>query len=331
MKSTHLVMIYTGLIVCAISTASFAEEQTPELNQPLSVQNAAFARDTYLYFAPNNDSNTAAKSEAAGQTMAKDANDCGQCQSCCSDCESPCCCGLLGGLGHGCNLGDPWTLPQLRVLANRDITISGWLEGGIYTNQYNGSINNGPLGLRDQTDFNADQLWVYAERATNTDVHDLDIGGRVDYVFGVDGPDTQCFGDHSFDWNWTSSYAPDGSALYGSAMPQLYAEIAYKKLKIKAGHFYTSIGYEVVPATGNFFYSHAYMFYYAEPFTHTGALATYTFSDKLSGSAGWTNGWDSGFDDNNRSSTFLGGLTYNMSEKASLACCVGTSARSRVV
>lgn len=229
------------------------------------------------------------------------------------------------GLGiFTCDPGDPWTLPQPNFLAKREIKVSGWLEGGLYTNQYD-ATTNGPLGLRDQPDFNADQLWIYAERATDTSESDWDIGGRVDYMFGVDCPDAQCFGDHSFDWNWTSSFTHDGAPLYGSAMPQLYAEVAYKRLKVKLGHFFTLIGYEVFPATGNFFYTHSYTFYYAEPFTHTGALATYQISDKLSGSAGWVNGWDAGFGNNNTGSSFLGGLTLTFSEKASLAwyLCAG--------
>jgi hypothetical protein len=225
------------------------------------------------------------------------------------------------GCGWGiftCHPGDAWTLPQPAFLAQRDIKISGWLEGGFYPNQY-GADYNGPLGNRDQPFFNADQLWLVAERATDTSKHDWDIGGRVDYLFGVDAPDTQCTGDHSFDWNWTSSFTSAGAPLYGSAMPQVYAEAAYKDLKVKVGHFYTPMGNEVYPATGNFFYSHSYMFSYGEPFTHTGFLATYKFNDKLSGSAGWANGWDSGFGNNNDGSLMLGGLTATLGKKTTLA------------
>ena len=41
---------------------------------------------------------------------------------------------------------------------------------------------------------------------------------------------------------------------------------------VKVGHFYTIIGWEVVTAPDNFFYSHAYTMYNSEPFTHTGVL-----------------------------------------------------------
>ena len=65
------------------------------------------------------------------------------------------------------------------------------------------------------------------------------------------------------------------------------------------GHFYTIIGYEVVPATGNFFYSHAYTMYYGEPFTHTGALAEFAVNDQWTVYGGWVNGWDQAFNNPN--------------------------------
>ena len=46
-------------------------------------------------------------------------------------------------------------------------------------------------------------------------------------------------------------------------------------VSVKVGHFYTLLGYEVVTAPDNFFYSHAFTMYNSEAFTHTGALATY--------------------------------------------------------
>ena len=56
---------------------------------------------------------------------------------------------------------------------------------------------------------------------------------------------------------------------------KLYFEAGYGDLTVKIGHFYTIIGWEVVTAPDNFFYSHAYTMYNSEPFTHTGVLATY--------------------------------------------------------
>jgi hypothetical protein len=76
------------------------------------------------------------------------------------------------------------------------------------------------------------------------------------------------------------------------AIPQMYAEVGNENNSIKIGHFYTPIGYEVVPATGNFFYSHAYTMQYGEPFTHWGVLGAYKWSDEVTLNYGLVNGWD---------------------------------------
>jgi hypothetical protein len=101
-------------------------------------------------------------------------------------------------------------------------------------------------------------------------------------------------------------------------MPQLYVEVAKGDLSIIAGHFYTVVGYEVVTAPDNFFFSHAFTMYNSEPFTHTGVLATYGVSDDLEVYGGWTLGWDTGFNQFNNGSSFLGGLSYSLTDDISL-------------
>jgi hypothetical protein len=221
--------------------------------------------------------------------------------------------GLLAASDVMAESAEPWTIPQPAFLKNHDITIGGWLEGGIYGNQW-GNPYNGPVGLRGIGDgFTSDQNWFYAERKTDTKEKDWDIGGRVDYLFGVDGPQTQSFGDQTWDYGWNTS------SQYGWAMPQLYGEVAYKSVKVKVGHFYTPIGYEVVQAPQNFFYSHSYSHTYGEPFTHTGALASYERNEKTTWYGGWVNGWDEGFEGKDKGSMFLGGFSSKLSEKTTFA------------
>src|SRR5690606_27954143 len=109
-------------------------------------------------------------------------------------------------------------------------------------------------------------------------------------------------------WNSNNGTGIGGTGRLGLAMPQAYAEIAYDRLKVKVGHFYTIIGYEVVTAPDNFFYSHAYTMQYGEPFTHTGALASYQLSYRVALNAGVVNGWDK-FDAELDRAAFLGGFT----------------------
>jgi hypothetical protein len=100
---------------------------------------------------------------------------------------------------------------------------------------------------------------------------------------------------------------------YGHALPQAYFEAGYGDLSVKVGHFFTIIGWEVVGAPNNFFYSHAYTMIHSEPFTHTGALATYNVSEDITAYGGYVLGWDSGFDDNG--DAFLGGLSLQVTDE----------------
>src|SRR6056297_3933970 len=222
------------------------------------------------------------------------------CDGGCGDgCDSMCGLGGLGGLaGCGdCDLGDPYSL----FGEHHGINVGGWLQLGYHSKSGANRFNDNADGVR------LHQAWLYAEKVADGS-NGLDIGGRIDYVYGIDAPDTQAFGpaDDSWDQDW------DNGGFYGHALPQLYAEAAYGDLSVKAGHFYTIIGYEVVTAPDNFFYSHAYTMYNNEPFTHTGFLASYALGDSLTAFGGYTFGWDSGFEDNG--DNFLGGASVGLSE-----------------
>ncbi|TWT83337.1 hypothetical protein CA13_48020 [Planctomycetes bacterium CA13] len=213
---------------------------------------------------------------------------------CDSGCDSGC--GSIFDSACECNLGDPLVL--FGECGN--FSVGGWASIGYHTAAL-------PLFNSKPSEVQLHQAWLFAEKALDTECG-FDIGGRIDYIYGTDGPDTQAFGidnDH-----WDNSWETQDQ--YGHAIPQLYAEAGYGDWSVKAGHFYTTIGWEVVQSTGNFFYSHAYTMYNSEPFTHTGALATFSGMEKLSLFGGYVMGWDSGFEDNG--DAFLGGATLTLSD-----------------
>lgn len=224
----------------------------------------------------------------------------GGCNSCCDN-------GGLGldlSFGQSCCLGDPWQLSD-HVLNNSCCesvwNIGGWTQWG-YHSESNGLYNNHDSRIQNH------QSWLFLEKVAKGDDCNWDWGFRADIAYGLDAQDTQAFG--STNDSWDNDY---DNGIYGWAMPQLYAEIAKGNLRIKAGKFFTMSGYEVVAATGNFFYSHAYTTYNSEPFTHTGALASYQVSDDLEVYGGWTAGWDTGFERFNNGSQFHGGFAYDVS------------------
>ena len=133
-------------------------------------------------------------------------------------------------------------------------------------------------------------------------------------MYGTDATSTQAFGNNPGRWDFQNGW--DRGDGYGWALPQLYAEIASGDWSIIGGHFYTLVGYEVVTAPDNFFYSNAFTMYNSEPFTHTGVLATYSASDDVTMYGGWTAGWDTGFDQLGDGSSFLGGASFQLTDNA---------------
>lgn len=99
-----------------------------------------------------------------------------------------------------------------------------------------------------------------------------------------------------------------GSAGLGSTEDEFDLEQAYityrapigRGLDITVGKFVTFIGGEVIESKDNFNYSRGLLFFWAIPFTHTGAKVEYSFCDAFSAGAHLVNGWDV-TDDNNKS------------------------------
>ncbi len=215
-------------------------------------------------------------------------------------CDS--CGGCSGGCGLGlcdCSLGDAWTLQSVLCgSCEPTINIGGWLSAG-YHSESNDLFNSRPDELA------LHQGWLYAEKVATSE---RPFGFRADIMYGIDADDTQAFGNNPGEWDFDNGL---DFGAYGWAIPQLYGEVMLTdKWSVKAGHFYTLVGYEVVTAPDNFFYSHAITMYNSEPFTHTGAVATGTLTDNLTVYAGWTLGWDTGFDQFGDGSSWLGGFSY---------------------
>jgi len=174
------------------------------------------------------------------------------------------------------------------------------------------------------------QLYFALEKDAAANEDCFGWGGRVDLLVGSDAADTAVFGGPNntpnFDGTWSDNDNATANQI-GLAMPQLYASFYApigNGVTINAGHFYTLIGYEVVPATGNFFYSHAYTMQYDEPFTHTGVLASTDLSDNVAVSGGITTGWDD-FENQNNEWSFLGSIGWTSdSEDTSLIFAISS-------
>ncbi len=230
-----------------------------------------------------------------------------------------------------------------KALKERGLNIGGWIHGGATFNPRQNDGFNGPVTFADQANMaQLNQLNFFMERAVKTEGKGWDLGFRADFMFGTDAIFTQAYGNPAFDvnsgrplsdrGNWDLDICCSSTRTYGIAIPQAFAEVYVpvgNGLNVKAGHFYTPIGYESVPAPNNFFYTHAYTMQYGEPFTHTGVLTNYAISKNFNAMAGaiggsGTGGWDGNFDKQMGNWGGIGGVTWTSDNKKTSLNISGT-------
>lgn len=250
-----------------------------------------------------------------------------QCDACAAPATpSPCtatdpaCGSTAGGCGDAGGGAAPsiWTLTDLfedenggNHLKDNNVKLGGSIAQSFTFNFQSPSNRwNGPVTWTDRSnEYQLNQLWLYAEKATDTSKNDWDLGGRVDALYGTNARLTTETGLETPNLN--------GPGIYGLALPNLYGEVAYKKLKVKVGHFISPVGYFTVDTSQNFFNTIPYTYQWGEPFTHTGAVATYNFTDNFVASSGWIQGWDN-FDGHNPHMGYMGTWSYTFQDKSNL-------------
>jgi hypothetical protein len=282
MKIIHWAIVFglLGVVFCGRALAD--EDSSWPVRQQTAVQPAATEYDSFFHPAWQEETGESPSDQPRPQAAQSPPEEAG-CREACGTCRGR----LCGRDPCGCGCDDPWGLPQPRFLASRGIKLGGWLDVGISAvandpaDRFNGVVTF------DDRDGEAqmNQLWLYLNREVDTGGYGWGWGGRVDFVYGTDAFFTQCADGLEANWHQTERF-------YQAALPQFYVDVGYNDWTIRMGHFFTIIGYEVVQAPENFFYSHAYTHQYGEPFTHFGLLAMYKVNDQWSLSGGFTRGWD---------------------------------------
>jgi hypothetical protein len=144
-------------------------------------------------------------------------------------------------------------------------------------------------------------------------------GFVVDLAFGKTGDvvnNTTYFGKK------TDGVPSTGNGTDFFDAPQFYLDYTIpvgSGIKLKAGRFVTLAGYEVIKTYNNFNLNvtDSILFGYSIPFTHTGVMASYAFSDLVSLDMGVVNGWDAVVD-NNDGKSLHSGLTLAFDPRFSL-------------
>jgi hypothetical protein len=317
MKLTRLALLCA--IAGSISAGTAAAQES--VRQPKSVQRTAFESYYAQDDAPKSPSDQApaAAPTAAPAAGAAACTTCAPAAESCGSCLDDCGCNCGGGLFDcDCKLGTPWKLFDGECLKCKGINIAGWVAQSYTWNTSNPADRfNGPVTWTDRSnEYQLNQAYIYMEKATDATKCDWNFGYRVDILGGTDyrfntesGLDTRA---QFFSPKWSTQ------RFYGVTPTQFYVEGARNGWKIKVGHFLSPVGYEGVQTTANFFPNLPYTFQYGEAFTHTGALATYTLSEKTTVGGGVIRGWDN-FDNSTPSLGYLGTLTHTFEDKSSLA------------
>ena len=209
-----------------------------------------------------------------------------------------------------------------KFLADSNIKVGGYVEGS-YTYNFRAPRNEINEGRVFDFEHNAARLNQIALQVARTvDVPADAKAGKFDIGFGIDmqyGSDARLI--HA---NGLNGYNSATHPINQYDLTQAYLDFVIpvgNGLNIRVGKFVTPFGNETIApiatvtgSSGNALYSHSYNFGFGIPFTHTGVLASYALSDKLSITAGITRGWEQATKDNNGSIDGLASVAYTVND-----------------
>lgn len=190
---------------------------------------------------------------------------------------------------------------------------SGHVEAGTNLNPDSpaNNINFGQLFTDRANSFRVNQTTLAAEQDIDSSQSTFNWGWRVEGLYGTDARFTHVPG--LFDRATQSPYQWDlEEGSFSGHFPIIFGG----GIDMKIGTYPTPIGYEVIDGTGNFFYTHSYIFNYGIPLKHTGFYATAHVTDMVDIWAGLDTGVNAGLPgfratDDNHSGAFLAGFALN--------------------
>lgn len=196
--------------------------------------------------------------------------------------------------------------------AKSRLAIYGWVETG-FTGNVDAPKDNQNFGrLFDDrsNEFVMNQAVITGERVLDPKVG-FDWGFKLQLLFGTDAHYIHSLGLRNH---------RTGNGSYGADIPEAYLNLHFPILTeggidLKLGKFVTLEGAETIDPRSNPFYSHTYIFNFAIPFNHTGALFTLYATKWLNLVAGVTRGVNTSIDDNNHAAAFHGGIGLHLNEE----------------
>ncbi len=168
-------------------------------------------------------------------------------------------------------------------------------------------------GVRNRVfDYKRDALVLDAIDLSWHKLPENGFGGKLNLTLGKDADTIAAYGTID------KGRGPQNGANNVADVTQAFLHYGAGPFSVIAGKYVTMAGAEVIKGPANPNVSRSILFGYAIPFTHTGARATYVFSDALSVMVGVNEGWDT-FKDTNDDLTAELGLLWVPSKMFSLA------------
>lgn len=193
------------------------------------------------------------------------------------------------------------------------IQIYGWLQQGFTGNfdSPNNRLNFGVNYNNRSNDILFNQQYIVIEKAIEQN-DSINFGFRLDFYGGQDAPDNTAI---QFGWFERVNTRTPTTNSWGIDVPQIYGQmhlpiLTKRGVDIRAGWFYTNMGYEVIPAKDTDFYSHAYELFYGVPFYHSGVELVVHLGDTVDFMHMITRGWDAFTDDINDTWSYHGYLSW---------------------
>ncbi len=200
------------------------------------------------------------------------------------------------------------------------IKVSGHVDAGIMFNGDDPSngINFGHAFTDKSNQPTLNQAALTIQRDIDPKASGIDFGFKVQGMYGSDSRLTHFIGE--------LDESPTTRNQFDIVEANVLVHLPFLTkggIDIKAGQFSTPLGQEVIDPTGNFFYSHSYLFQYGLPFKHTGVLTTTHVNPMLDIYLGYTTGVNasvgSGGGYNDNQFHFLGGIGLNLNKLTILA------------
>jgi hypothetical protein len=177
----------------------------------------------------------------------------------------------------------------------------GWLEASVSaTPGLRSDERSGRVFDVEADGFRLHQAYFALERQPDPKCC-FDVGGKVALLWGTDARFVHARGllddqDDEEQFDLLEAHA-------------LVRVPVARGLTVKAGKCTTPMGYEVIEAPNDLLPSRSFLFGFAIPFTHTGAIATLELNERWKVGYGLVLGWDV-WDDNNDALTHLGSVTW---------------------